>query len=169
MRNLDSVIIRPATGSDLPLLTEIYNHYIINTNIAFDTDEMSVADYKPWFDKYSDSGPYRLFIAELEGKVIGSAGSRQYRDHPAFIETVEFGIYLRPEARGKGVGRKLYGALFDAIKDEKVHLVVAGVALPNPASVALHKAMGFAEVGVFDQYAQKNGQYISSMWFQKRM
>ncbi len=166
---MESLIIRPAVESDLPLLTEIYNYYIVNTNIAFDTEPMTPDDYKPWFEKYSTSGPYRLLVAELDGVVLGSAGSRQYRDHPAFIETVEFGIYLTQKARGKGVGKKLYAALFAALKDEKVHLVVAGVALPNPASVALHKAMGFSEVGVFDQYAQKNGQYISSMWLQKRV
>lgn len=167
--HLESLIIRPATAGDLPRLTEIYNYYIINTSIAFDTEPMTEEDYQPWFEKYSETGPYRLLMAELDGKTIGSAGSRQYRDHPAFIETVEFGIYLHPDARGRGVGKKLYGALFDAIKNEKVHLVVAGVALPNPASVALHRAMGFTEVGVFDQYAQKNGQYISSMWLQKRV
>jgi len=166
---LESLLIRPAMESDLPSLTAIYNYYIVNTNIAFDTEAMSIDDYKPWFEKYSDNGPYRLFVAELEGVVVGSAGSRQYRDHPAFVETVEFGIYLDLKAQGKGAGKKLYSALFDALKNEKVHLVVAGVALPNSASVALHKAMGFTEVGVFDQYAQKNGQYISSMWFQKRV
>jgi phosphinothricin acetyltransferase len=166
---VESLVIRPAIASDLALLTEIYNYYIDNTHIAFDTEPMSVQDYKPWFDKYSLTGPYRLFIAELNGEVVGSAGSRQYRDHPAFIETVEFGIYLTDKARGKGVGKKLYAALFDALKTEKVHLVVAGVALPNPASVALHKSMGFSPVGVFDEYAQKHGKYISSMWFQKRV
>lgn len=166
---MESLVIRPAVASDLPVLTEIYNYYIRNTQIAFDTEPMTIHDYKPWFEKYSTTGPYRMFVAELDGEVIGSAGSRQYRDHPAFIETVEFGIYLTGKARGKGVGKKLYATLFEAIRGEKVHLVVAGVALPNPASVALHKSMGFAEVGVFDEYAQKNGKYISSMWFQKRV
>ncbi len=166
---MDSLLIRPAIASDLPLLTEIYNYYILNTSIAFDTEPMTEDDYKPWFEKYSESGPYRLFVAELDGEMIGSAGSRQYRDHPAFIETVEFGIYLNLKAQGKGIGKKLYSALFQALKDEKVHLAVAGVALPNPASVALHKSMGFTEVGVFDQYAQKHGKYISSMWLQKRV
>lgn len=166
---MESLVIRPAVESDLPLLTEIYNYYIVNTNIAFDTQPMTIHDYKPWFEKYSTTGPYRLLVAEIDGEVIGSAGSRQYRDHPAFVETVEFGIYLTEKARGKGVGKKLYSALFEAIKDEKVHLVVAGVALPNPGSVALHKAMGFSEVGVFDEYAQKHGKYISSIWFQKRV
>lgn len=166
---MESLVIRPAISSDLARLTEIYNYYIANTNIAFDTTPMSVQEYKPWFDKYSETGPYRLFVAELNGEVIGSAGSRLYRDHPAFVETVEFGIYLTDKARGKGVGKKLYSALFEALKGEKVHLVVAGVALPNPASVALHKSMGFSEVGVFDEYAQKHGKYISSIWFQKRV
>jgi phosphinothricin acetyltransferase len=65
------------------------------------------------------------------------------------------------------VGKLLYAALFAQLKEEKIHLVVAGVALPNPASVALHKAFGFSQVGVLSEYALKNSNYISSVWFQK--
>lgn len=166
---MNAITIRPARLSDIAQITEIYNHYILNTLISFDTKPMTPADYRKWFDKYSLTGPYRLFVAEENGKILGHAGSRQYRDHPAFDETVEFGIYLISEAQGKGLGKALYSRVFEAIKDENVHLVVAGVALPNPASVALHKSFGFEEVGIFKEYAKKNGQYISSVWLQKSM
>jgi phosphinothricin acetyltransferase len=55
------------------------------------------------------------------------------------------------------------------LKNEALHLAIAGIALPNDASVALHKKFGFEEVGVFKEYAVKNGQYISSIWMQKRL
>ncbi len=77
---------------------------------------MTVDDYKLWFDKYSETGPYRLMVAEMDGKVVGSAGSRQYRDHPAFVETVEFGIYLNSTAHGKGIGKKTLLSLIRSIE-----------------------------------------------------
>ena len=77
--------------------------------------------------------------------------------------------WLAPEQRTKGLGSLLYEALFTKLKSEPLHLAVAGIALPNDASVALHKKFGFTEVGVFQEYAMKHGQRISSVWMQKRL
>lgn len=65
------------------------------------------------------------------------------------------------------MGTSLYRALFDGIADEPVHTVVAGIAMPNDASVALHRKFGFTEIGTFREYAVKNGRYISSLWMQR--
>lgn len=92
-----------------------------------------------------------------------------YRDHPAFIETIETSIYLSPVATGKGLGTLLYEQLFTILKNEKVHLAVVGIALPNEASIRLHRKVGFEEVGVFREYAKVNGKYFSSIWMQKRL
>jgi phosphinothricin acetyltransferase len=82
---------------------------------------------------------------------------------------VEFGIYLDPRFRGGGVGSALYECLFDQVSSEELHLAVAGIALPNDASVALHRKFGFTDVGVFEEYAVKHGAYISSLWMQRRL
>lgn len=79
------------------------------------------------------------------------------------------GIYLDPGVRAQDVGSLLYGALFDELQSETVHLAMAGIALPNDASVALHRKFGFADVGIFDEYAIKRGAYISSLWMQRRL
>lgn len=75
-------------------MTEIYNCYVSNTNITFDTEPCTVERGKDWFDRYSIAGLYRLWVAELDGAVLLSATSSEYRTHPAFKQTVEFGIYL---------------------------------------------------------------------------
>jgi L-amino acid N-acyltransferase YncA len=85
------------------------------------------------------------------------------------IKPLRLVFILAPEVRTKGVGTLLYQELFSLLKNEPLHLAVAGIALPNDASIALHKKFGFEEVGVFKEYAIKNCKYISSIWMQKRL
>ena len=98
---------------------------------------------------------------------MGYASSQSYRAHPAFGETVEVSIALRRGNRGQGLGTALYRELFGCLAREPVHVALAGIALPNDASVALHRKFGFTEVGTFREYAVKNGQYISSIWMER--
>lgn len=147
----------------------IYNHYVTNSYATFDTAPSTVESRSSWFETFAESGPYRLFVATDGPRVIGCASSGPYRSHPAFARTVEFSVYLDPDVRARGVGSALYRVLLDALDTEDLHLAVAGIALPNEASVALHRKFGFREVGVFDEYAMKNGVYISSVWMQRRL
>jgi len=161
--------IRHATEGDLERLTEINNHYILNTTATFDVNPQTAQDRKPWFQRYKATGPYQLLVAESDGIVVGCAYSSRYQEHFAFDQTVETSIYIAHDQKAKGVGSKLYEALFSRLRDEPIHLAVVGIAIPNEASMALHKKFGFQEVGVFQEYAFKKGQYISSIWMQKRL
>ncbi|WP_214111348.1 GNAT family N-acetyltransferase, partial [Acrocarpospora catenulata] len=93
--------------------------------------------------------------------------SQRYRDHEAFQQTVELSVAIDASCRGLGVGTSLYRALFESIPDEPIHVAVVGIAMPNDASVALHRKFGFTQVGTFHEYAAKNGQYISSLWMER--
>jgi phosphinothricin acetyltransferase len=161
--------VRVARRGDLAQLVTIYNHYIEHSVATFDTEPVSVESRVPWFESFSDAGPHRLLVACDGERVVGCASSSSYRAHPAFARTVEFGIYLDPAFRGGGVGAALYGSLLDEIGSADVHLAVAGIALPNNASVALHRKFGFTDVGVFEEYARKGDSYVSSLWLQRRL
>ncbi|MER6442317.1 N-acetyltransferase family protein [Streptomyces sp. NPDC001185] len=113
------------------------------------------------------SGPYRILVARQGTQVLGYACTQRYRDQDAFRETVEVSIGLVERSRGQGLGTALYQALFSAVDSEPVHVILAGIALPNENSVALHKKFGFSEIGTFKEYAVKNGQYLSSLWMQR--
>ena len=102
-----SPLIRPARLDDLPRLTEIYNHYIVHTPITFDIDPVTVEDRRPWLAQFAESGPHRLFVAELDGAVVGYAGSHHFRTKRAYDTTVEPTIYCAPESTGRGFGRAL--------------------------------------------------------------
>jgi phosphinothricin acetyltransferase len=163
---LPDIFIRSGREADLPRLVELHNHYVQHGHVSFDTELVTVESRRAWFDAFS-TGPHRILVAESPQGVLGCATSSRYRTHPAFDQTVETGIHLDPSARGIGVGTQLYAALLRALEDQPVHLAVAGVALPNDASLALHRKLGFEEVGIFREYALKRGTRISSMWFQR--
>lgn len=152
-------IIRPAARADLPRLVEIYNHYVINTPITFDLTPLTVEERTPWFEEHSDRGRYWLLVAVEEDNLIGYATTGRFRAKRAYDTTVDSSIYCAPEATGRGIGSKLYRALFDAIGGEDINRIIAGVTLPNAASMALHRRFGFEAVGTFSEVGRKFGRF----------
>ena len=163
------VSIRHAVASDLPDLTEIYNHYVRETPVTFDIEPSGVEQGRSWFEGFAATGRHQLFVAEREQRVIGWACSHAFRPKPAYDGSVETTIYLAPDALGEGIGARLYAGLFDALAREPVHRALAGTTLPNPASVALHQRFGFTPVGTFREVGWKLGRHWDVRWFEKPM
>lgn len=161
--------LRQALPEDLPALTELYNHYIRTSPVTFDLEPFSVAARRPWFEGFAAAGRHRLWVSEGAGGVDGFACSRGFRPKAAYDTTVETTVYLAPDAVGRGLGRRLYEALFEALRGEDVHLAVAGVTLPNDASLALHRRFGFESVGIFREVGYKFERYWDVQWFQKEL
>lgn len=153
---------------DLAQITEIYNYYVLNTAVTFDVLPYTVEGREAWFSQFGAIGRYRLLIAEENGVVLGYAGTTRFRPKAAYETTAEMTIYCAAEAIGKGVGGRLYSALFEALKGEDIHRFVAGYALPNPASEALHRRFGFEVVGVFSENGRKFGKYWDVCWTERR-
>ncbi len=166
-RDSEPVTLEPGVADDLPAIVDILNYAITNSNATLTAQPVSVAERLGWFERFSATGPYRLFIARRAGQVIGYAASQPYRDHAGFRDTVEVSVALDARSRGQGVGTALYRALFECLDGESVHVALAGIVLPNDPSIALHRKLGFTEVGVFHEYAVKNGQYLSSVWMER--
>ena len=163
------VVVRYAREDDLARLTEIYNHYVVNTPITFDIEPISMPRRREWFERYAASGRHRLLVAEAGGAVIGYADSHQYHARQAYDTTVEVAVYCAPEATGRGIGTRLYTALFEAIQGEDVRMALAGITLPNSASIALHERFGFALSGVQHEVGRKFGRYWDVAWYEKRL
>jgi phosphinothricin acetyltransferase len=160
--------IRAARLEDLETLTEIYNHYIVHSAITFDLHPYTAAARRAWFDEHTGSGPHRLLVAVDEhDRCIGYASSSRWRPKPAYNTTVEVSVYCHPDARGRGCGTALYAALFAALEREDVNAVVAGVSLPNAASLALHERFGFRPVGVFHAVGRKFDRFWDVAWFER--
>lgn len=161
------VDVRPATEDDLGAINDIYNHYVVETHITFDDDPMTVEARREWFGHYAATGRHRLLVAAELETVIGFASSSRFRPKPGYLTSVETSIYLAAGATGQGAGGKLYAELFKAIEGEDLHRAYAGIALPNPASVALHEKLGFKRVALFSEQGRKFGRYWDVAWFEK--
>jgi phosphinothricin acetyltransferase len=161
------IVIRGAIRGDLPRLTELYNYYVVHTPITFDQEPYTVEQRETWFSQFGATGRHRLLVAEQDGRVLGYAGTTRFRPKAAYETTVETTIYCAQQAIGKGIGSRLYGALFQALKDEDIHRIVAGYTLPNPASAALHERFGFKPVGIFNENGRKFGRYWDVCWTER--
>lgn len=162
------VSIRPAGLEDLPALVAIYNHYVSETAITFDTDPFSVDARRPWFDSFSESGRYRLLVADRQGAVAGYASSSCFKTRKAYDVSVETTIYLDPLAVGGGIGIALYGELLrELVAHPELHRAYGGIALPNDASVALHRKLGFEHIGTYREVGRKFGRYWDVAWYEK--
>jgi phosphinothricin acetyltransferase len=162
-----AVNVRPATEDDLEAINEIYNHYVTETHVTFDDEPMTMEARREWFTHYAATGRHRVLVAAGGDTVIGYASSSRLRPKPGYLTSVETSVYLVPDATGRGAGRQLYAELFKAIEGEDVHRAYAGIALPNPASIALHERFGFKRVALFSEQGRKFGRYWDVAWFEK--
>ncbi len=160
-------VVRPARNDDLPAITALYNRYVEDTSVTFDDRPFTAAERQPWFDRFGATGRYRLLVAEEAEEILGYAGTIPFRAKAAYETSVETTIYLGASAQGRGMGQTLYEALFRAIANEDIHRILAGVTLPNPASVALHQKFGFTPVGIFREVGRKFGRYWDVAWYER--
>jgi phosphinothricin acetyltransferase len=154
--------IRSAVAADLPDVAAIYDREAREGHATFDLEGRPM---ELWEEKLAGDGHF--LVAQHEGQVIGYASSAPFRPKPAYRHTRETGVYVAPGHQGLGTGRALYDALLALLADDDVHLVVAAVALPNEASLALHRACGFEEVGTMREVGRKTDRWIDVTWLQK--
>jgi phosphinothricin acetyltransferase len=175
-------VVRPAQAADLAEIAAIYGHAVRTSTATFDVDEpplsfwqaklASQAQGDHFLVAHSPAAPDLVApgrMAGENGRVLGYAYSTSFRPRPAYQLTREASVYLTPGATGRGLGSQLYGELLDLLRADHVHLVVSVVAQPNPASTAMHRKLGFTEVGTLDEVGFKFGAYVSTTWFQLRL
>ncbi|HEV2309568.1 MAG TPA: GNAT family N-acetyltransferase, partial [Acidimicrobiia bacterium] len=150
--------VRPAVAADLARINEIYNHYIVHSHATFQVEPVTMAEREEWASHYADAGRYRLLVV-ADDDVLGYATSSPYHNRPAYETSVEVSVYLDADATGRGLGAQLYGTLIPLLEREDLHRAYGGVALPNPASVALHERFGFREVARYSEQGRKFGRY----------
>jgi phosphinothricin acetyltransferase len=136
---------------------------------TFDTAPVTLEARAEWMAHYADSGPHRLLVAVDDGIVAGYVTSSRFRERPAYATSIETSAYCRAGFTGRGIGTTLYRALFDALHGEDLHRAYAGVTIPNPASVALHRKLGFDELGVYNEVGRKFGRYWDVLWLERAL
>jgi phosphinothricin acetyltransferase len=164
---MSAIELRPAIAADLPRLVEIYNHYVRETPVSFDIESFTVDQRAAWFEQFAETGRHRLFVAEQQGKVVGYAGTHPFRTKPAYATTVETTVYCDPGSLRRGIGAALYRELFEALRAEDIRSFIAGITLPNEASIALHERFGFTLAGTMREVGRKFGTYWHVGWYER--
>lgn len=108
-------------------------------------------------------------VAERDGTVVGWASAGPHRERAAYRWAADVAVYVDEASRGAGAGRALYETLFDALREQGIRTVCAGITLPNDASVGLHEALGFERVGVFRSIGYKAGAWRDVGWWQLQL
>jgi phosphinothricin acetyltransferase len=160
------VHVRPAIEDDLAAINDLYNHYVAESHVTFDVEPVSMEARRAWFGEHP-GGRHRVFVAEDAGRLIGFASSSRLRPKPGYLTSIETSVYVAADATGRGAGTRLYETLFKAVEGEDVHRAYAGIALPNPGSIALHEKFGFKRVAHFTEQGRKFGRYWDVAWFER--
>ncbi len=159
--------IRPATPDDLPAIAAIYNDAVHTSVSTFDTEPRPPEHFA---DRVASTRPgdHVLVVEDEPGPgILGFAYASTYRPRAAYDGTRETSVYLHEDARGRGLGRALYSELLERVDADGIHAVVAVIAEPNPASEALHLALGFERVGALREVGRKFDAWVDTAFWQR--
>lgn len=151
--------IRPADLADAARVVAIYNYYIETSHATFEIEPVSAGEMENRMRGISRGG-YPFLVCENEGEIVGYAYGQPYKSRAAYRHSTEVSVYIRNGFGGQGIGKMLYDRLFPEIFKGDYHAIVAGVSLPNDASVRLHEAYGFEKVAHFREVGFKFGRWI---------
>ena len=153
--------IRSAAVEDAAQLLDIYAYYVTDTNVSFETEVPALAEFTA---RVKDSlEHYAYLVCEAGGKIVGYAYASAFRARQAYRYTAGTSVYIREGYHRLGIGRALYTELIERLRALGFYTLIAGISVPNPGSVGLHRAMGFREVGIYHNIGWKAGGWRDVM------
>ncbi len=162
----DSTLIRAAKPTDADAIAAIYNHYITNTVITFEVDEVTSTEMARRIAEIQ-SGSFPWLVAQWNGQVVGYAYAGKWHSRHAYRFAAEMTVYLAPDRWRQGVGSRLYQQVMEMLAAMKIHTVIGGIALPNDASVALHEKLGFRKAAHYHEVGFKFDRWIDVGYWQR--
>ena len=144
---------------DADALRAIYNIEVLESTVTFDLRPRSLAEQVAWIEEHSGGHP-AIVAVDATDEVVGFASLTPYRPRPAYSTTVEDSVYVRRDLRGRGVGRLLLGELVQLARDHGFHSVIARIVGDHDASIALHRACGFEQVGREIEVGRKFNRWL---------
>jgi L-amino acid N-acyltransferase YncA len=145
----------------------VYAPYVRDSVISFEEREPDAADFARRIELISRVHPW--LVADDGGELVGFAYASPHRERRAYRWAADISVYVAPHRRGAGLGKALYGALIPLLARQGMRIVCAGITLPNDASVALHRAVGFEHVGTYRSIGWKAGAWRDVAWWQLQL
>ena len=160
------MIIRPARPADYSAILAFWNPMIRETTVTFSSEEKTLDSLDTMIRTRREAGQ-EFLLAEDAGEVLGFVTYGQFRGGNGYRHAMEHTIILAPQARGRGVGRGLIGAVEDHARAGGVHIMMGGISAENAAGVAFHAAVGYREIGRVREAGRKFGRWIDLVLMQK--
>jgi len=155
--------VRPATANDARQIAVIYAPVVEATHISFEEVAPTEAEMRSRIESIRDRMPW--LVADADG-VVGYAYASEHHTRAAYRWSADVALYVAANAQRSGIGHALYDALLDILKRQGLYNAFAGIALPNDASVGLHRTLGFEPVGVYRNVGYKGGRWRDVSWWQ---
>lgn len=162
---MDTIAITPAEQNDAAACAAIYRPHVTDGWASFETEPPDAGEMARRIADYGAS--HAWLIARVGDDIAGYAYGSPHRTRAAYASSCDVAIYVAAAHARRGVGRALYGALLPLLKERGLHAAFAGIALPNPASIALHEAAGFTPVGIYREVGWKLGGWRDVGWWQR--
>jgi len=160
-------MIRIATQADIPAILSIYAPYVTDTTVTFEYDVPTLAEFTARFQSISRDFPWLVW--EENGEILGYAYACRPFERAAYSWCAEPSIYLKPEAQGRGIGRKLYLALEELLRILGYRVLLALITGENFGSLAFHEKLGYAVAGEIKACGWKFGRWLSVFWMEKHL
>ncbi len=162
---MSSATIRSADpDADAAACAAIYAPHVQGSPVSFEERAPGAEELAARIRRVSATHPW--LVAEVDGEVVGYAYGCPHRERPAYRWAADVSVYVAADHVGHGHGRALYEALFERLRRQGFRKACAGITLPNPASLALHEGLGFAQVGVSRRIGWKDGAWRDVGWYQ---
>ena len=151
--------LRAGNGEDLPGISRIHNEVVASSDAIFSELPETPEARQAWFEQRTAAG-MPVLVARSGEEILGFASYGPFRPWPGYRETVELTVHVRGDSRRMGIGRALVGALIERARAQGMHAMMAGIDGGNEPSIALHRALGFVEVGLLPEVAIKHGRRL---------
>lgn len=157
---------RPAVLDDAEAIRTIYNREVLGSTVTFDLVPRSLEDQQAWLDEHSGAHPAVVAVDDA-GAVCGFGSLSPYRPRPAYRTTVEDSVYVDQDRQGQGVGRVILGELVSLAAAHGFHAVIGRIVGGHEASIGLHRACGFEQIGVEREVGRKFGKWLDVVLMQR--
>ncbi len=153
------LVVRPARLTDIPAITDIYNHAGVASTASWHLKPVSVATQEAIY-RHRRQHDQPTFVAELDDDLLGYSTYGSFRDMDGYARTAEHSIYVLAGHRGEGIGHKLMAPIIDHALDAGLHALVGALDGSNQTSIEFHRSVGFTEVGRLPQVGFKFGRWL---------
>jgi L-amino acid N-acyltransferase len=162
------ILLRKAHLEDIYRIREIYNEAVLNTTATFDTEEKTEENRIEWFLNRDENFP--VFVSENKNEISGYVALNKWSDKPAYNITAEISLYVHPDYRGMGIGKKLIDFIVrEASERTALNSLIARITEGNEHSIYLHELNGFEKVGILKEAGKKFGKFLDVTIMQRML